>query len=652
MKFCIASVIASRGWSRVFLVSVAALLAWAPSMAGISNDEIPTEIAVDPGDIFFPGLFVEIDDTCGIGPPFASLCFGVPNPASFDVDGYTVDIDTPVCPPAPPFTPGILFSLDDADPGAGIHWPDEATELFFYDRCGVRGGGSFRTDRDELGFGLGNNPPGLIRDDDVDAFEVRAPVQWGLGQPVLFTSDTPSTGGLAGTACTAAPEGHIYGHDTFANLFVFATPCSLGVVDASNCDIDAITRIDGGQILFSTDDQADCKMDPGDIWVSDNSGTLARLYADDVIDMKIASSETDPVDIDALAVMTADDDGQTTVGDPYFPFFWKRGYPDHAPSGIPDFSQDHTGFPATFCGPTAVADCFWWFDSKFEGGCGGFPGDGVDDFPLVEDLFGTDDHDSANVEPLIGDLATCMNTDGGGPGTGTFIDDMEACIDQWLIIQGLRDGFTLQKVNSPSIDQIACEVEKSENIILLLGFWWFDGAGFSRCGGHYVTSAGVEISRDTGPDGAPGIAGIDDDGDGLVDEPDETCPCTPAGLTTYGDDACGTGINRIAVSDPGLNNTEPPADGNNAPGLIRGSGHSRHAPAVPPPPPPADHYDAQNAAHDVYDVGPSGTGAYSASLFGYGKPGPAVGTVCSDVVRWCGQKPLRGRSGHVGVQPR
>jgi hypothetical protein len=38
-------------------------------------------------------------------------------------------------------------------------------------------------------------------------------------------------------------------------------------------------------------------------------------------------------------------------------------------------------------------------------------------------------------------------------------------------------------------------VEKCEDVILLLGFWWYDGAQWWRCGGHYVTVAGIN-SRD------------------------------------------------------------------------------------------------------------------------------------------------------------
>ena len=39
-----------------------------------------------------------------------------------------------------------------------------------------------------------------------------------------------------------------------------------------------------------------------------------------------------------------------------------------------------------FCGPVAVANCFWWFDSKFADP-EGTPGDGEDQFTLVARLW-------------------------------------------------------------------------------------------------------------------------------------------------------------------------------------------------------------------------------------------------------------------------
>ncbi|MHC4617178.1 MAG: DOMON domain-containing protein [Planctomycetota bacterium] len=54
-------------------------------------------------------------------------------------------------------------------------------------------------------------------------------------------------------------------------------------------------------------------------------------------------------------------------------FYWKPGpWEDYAPSGMPDFDQRQASwfFPtaaiSTHCGPVAMANSLWWFDSKFE----------------------------------------------------------------------------------------------------------------------------------------------------------------------------------------------------------------------------------------------------------------------------------------------
>ena len=70
--------------------------------------------------------------------------------------------------------------------------------------------------------------------------------------------------------------------------------------------------------------------------------------------------------------------------------FWEVSCPDYAPSGMPDFDQKQDYWlnfvteQPTFCGPTAMANCFWWWDSKFNVPPGTV-GDGSDQFPLVRD---------------------------------------------------------------------------------------------------------------------------------------------------------------------------------------------------------------------------------------------------------------------------
>ncbi|MGB2982132.1 MAG: dockerin type I repeat-containing protein [Candidatus Zixiibacteriota bacterium] len=93
--------------------------------------------------------------------------------------------------------------------------------------------------------------------------------------------------------------------------------------------------------------------------------------------------------------------------------YWKPPYENYAPSGMPDIDmwqgygwfKTETGRP-TFDGPCAVANCFKWFDSKYEEGWGGVPGDADDRFPLVRDyldnlptyLQAPDDHSPENID--------------------------------------------------------------------------------------------------------------------------------------------------------------------------------------------------------------------------------------------------------------
>jgi hypothetical protein len=120
-----------------------------------------------------------------------------------------------------------------------------------------------------------------------------------------------------------------------------------------------------------------------------------------------------------------------------------------------------------FCGPVAVANCFWWFDSKFDDP-NGSPGDGVDNFSLVQDYGVGDDHSKSNVPLLIKDLATKMNTTTKG---STNITDMKNAIQTWLVNKGLSPIFTVNKYFAPNFSFIEDEIEACQDVILLLGFY-------------------------------------------------------------------------------------------------------------------------------------------------------------------------------------
>ena len=209
-------------------------------------------------------------------------------------------------------------------------------------------------------------------------------------------------------------------------------------------------------------------------------------------------------------------------------WYWKSPYEDYAPSGMPDIDQkqdnwikEETG-QWTFCGPCAAANCFNWFDAKYNVPPGA-PGDGIDMFPLVRDymddlppLVSWDDHDPWNVDhegtswgsgigsppstpqpfipgpqpsgamppwgELVERLAWYFDTDGIQTGycnhTGTNIVDMQQGIQDWLESEMFEDGSYLADTlcvaitARPTFAYVESLVEKSENVILLLGFWY------------------------------------------------------------------------------------------------------------------------------------------------------------------------------------
>jgi hypothetical protein len=267
-------------------------------------------------------------------------------------------------------------------------------------------------------------------------------------------------------------------------------------------------------------------------------------------------------------------------------FYWKEGFCDYAPSGVPDFDQKQWGtynwtdnFGAwSHCGPVAVANSLWWLDSKFEPAQPPVLPPAISDgFPLVSAyLPGIDDHDPANVQPFIEHLAYLMDTQGpAGVGlrtglahSGTYVNDMEAGLAQYLSWTGVnpkgdvngdgivnntdvwivgnasgsipgapkwnmaadifpitlgwpgiadnkvdmndvllvsanlgKTGFFYERtVNKPDYYFIEEEVEKSEDVVLLIGYWYYNpeappGYRWYREGGHYLTVAGVNSTE-------------------------------------------------------------------------------------------------------------------------------------------------------------
>ncbi len=193
-------------------------------------------------------------------------------------------------------------------------------------------------------------------------------------------------------------------------------------------------------------------------------------------------------------------------------WYWKpANLIDYAMSGMPDFDQKQYGWSSTaaaptwsHCGPVAVANSLWWFDSKYEPSPKA-PPIVNDNYPMVQSYSpvgapGWDDHDSQNVKPLVEDLAKRMDTDGQSSGdghSGTNVADMKDAIEQYLIDKGLDDDFYVHLEKSPEFEWIEKEIRRCQDVVLLLGFWqWQEsavaaGGRWVRMGGHYVTCAGV-----------------------------------------------------------------------------------------------------------------------------------------------------------------
>lgn len=283
-------------------------------------------------------------------------------------------------------------------------------------------------------------------------------------------------------------------------------------------------------------------------------------------------------------------------------WWWEVSCPDYAPSGMPDFDlkQDNwinsvTGQP-TFSAPVAVANSFFWIDSKFNLPPGSM-GDGIDQFPLVRDYLDNlspyanwDDHDLWNVDhsatpwsglgpppptpqpfipgtqtpggieswgELVERLAWHMDTDGkrtGGTHVGTEVHQIDNAIEEWLSWESYSGGSSLSESlcvklwQKPTFALVESLVKQHENVIMLLGFWYVENDNWWRVGGHYVTVAGTN----------------------------------PVQLL-------------IAFSDPWFDNAETGAGGK----VLSGS----YLPHYPTPHSDSVlHNDPGNVSHDIYDV--------------------------------------------------
>ena len=190
--------------------------------------------------------------------------------------------------------------------------------------------------------------------------------------------------------------------------------------------------------------------------------------------------------------------------------YYKAPWEDYAPNGMPDIDQKQYNwtYPASgawsHCGPVALADCLWWFDSKFETvpvdprpfapGPGNPPAS--DHYSLLASFDPTglwDDHDTNNVHPFVDSLAVYCNTNTAN--SGTNVHDMYNGVLNWLAKTGLSSNYTVRLLvvdnEEASYELIHEEILRSQDVILLLGFYQDYTGMCERVGGHYVTCAGV-----------------------------------------------------------------------------------------------------------------------------------------------------------------
>lgn len=148
---------------------------------------------------------------------------------------------------------------------------------------------------------------------------------------------------------------------------------------------------------------------------------------------------------------------------------------DGAPSGMPDFDQKQFTDPA-MCGPTAVADCFWWYDASH---------------PAYDDLVTTSDPAT-----LINDLHTTL---GNNASTGIDPITMQAGINDWLNATGTYNLLYEHTEWQPNFTFLEDELERCQDVMLLLGFWYYNDTTMEwyRVGGHWVTMAGVNAMEQT-----------------------------------------------------------------------------------------------------------------------------------------------------------
>ena len=222
-------------------------------------------------------------------------------------------------------------------------------------------------------------------------------------------------------------------------------------------------------------------------------------------------------------------------------WYYLSSYPNYSPSGLPDFDQRQDKWKNrigiwTLCGPTALANVLWWFDSKHSDQKG-TPGDGIDIYPLVNDYHApgvfepgpySDDHNYNNVNDLqttwdrktnsgelIEQIAWYVNTDKCRNPIltkyGTSLFDMTFGVKNWIKDARLQGDLKVEVIFKPSFSTINERLRNNDGILLRFGKCIFDFRLSPLLFHHYVS-----------------VAGINSDGYIAISDPgwDKTNPCS------------------------------------------------------------------------------------------------------------------------------
>lgn len=184
---------------------------------------------------------------------------------------------------------------------------------------------------------------------------------------------------------------------------------------------------------------------------------------------------------------------------------------DYAPSGMPDFSACRAEWSRaaaepdrpgqwTFGAPVALANALWWLDARAEPRPA--PPPAVHDAHALVTAYPSfgpprDDHDGANVGPLVEDLAGRLNTDGRarpGAGRGTAWEDFVAGAEDYVTSRRLRPGYAVAATVRPDGAWLRVQQQRGAAVVVLLGVWESSGDGWRRIGGAYAALAGTDAA--------------------------------------------------------------------------------------------------------------------------------------------------------------